>query len=174
MLLNWVPPSHRELLEAGLRVRAGARNVAAAEADARTALSLGLITKEQLARLEWVEFDLEDAEGMAAALGNAAKVVCTVGASESSLDPAGPRRIDGDGTIALINAAAAASVEQFVLVSSLGTGKFGLPAGVLNLFWGVLLWKRRAEEALEASGIPYTIVRPGVRALYRASCSLEL
>jgi hypothetical protein len=34
-------------------------------------------------------------------------------------------------------------------------------AGVLNLFGGVLLYKRKAEEALEASGLPYVIVRPG-------------
>ncbi|KAK9165616.1 hypothetical protein Scep_000807 [Stephania cephalantha] len=30
-----------------------------------------------------------------------------------------------------------------------------------SLFWGVLLWKRKAEEALIKSGLPYTIVRPG-------------
>jgi uncharacterized protein YbjT (DUF2867 family) len=29
------------------------------------------------------------------------------------------------------------------------------------LFWGVLYWKKLAEEALVASGVPYTIVRPG-------------
>ena len=32
---------------------------------------------------------------------------------------------------------------------------------MLNLFGGVLTFKRKAEEALEASGMPYTIVRPG-------------
>ena len=32
---------------------------------------------------------------------------------------------------------------------------------MLNLFGGVLVFKRKAEEALEASGMPYTIVRPG-------------
>ena len=25
------------------------------------------------------------------------------------------------------------------------------------MFWGVLLWKRKAEEALIASGLPYTV-----------------
>lgn len=35
------------------------------------------------------------------------------------------------------------------------------PSGVLNLFGGVLVFKRKAEEALEASGLPYVIVRPG-------------
>jgi hypothetical protein len=71
--------------------------------------------------------------------------VCTVGAPESAtLDSSAPKRIDGDGSIALVEAAAAANVEQFVLVTSLGTGKFGFPAAVLNLFWGVLTQKRRA------------------------------
>ncbi len=46
-------------------------------------------------------------------------------------------------------------------VSSLGTGKFGWPASVLNLFWNVLEHKRDAELALVASGMPFTIVRPG-------------
>jgi len=55
----------------------------------------------------------------------------------------------------------AAKVEHFILVTSLGTNRIGFPAFLLNLFWGVLYWKRRAEEALIASGIPYTIIRPG-------------
>ena len=67
-----------------------------------------------------------------------------------------------------LQAASAAGVQQFVLVTSLGTGKIGWPAGVLNLFGGVLIFKRKAEEALEASGLPYVIVRPG------APCSLAL
>lgn len=36
-----------------------------------------------------------------------------------------------------------------------------LPAGILNVFGGVLIQKRRAEVALEQSGLRYTIVRPG-------------
>jgi len=52
-------------------------------------------------------------------------------------------------------------VGHVVLVSSLGAGKFGLPASLLNLFWEVLKWKRVGEEALIASGVPYTILRPG-------------
>lgn len=35
------------------------------------------------------------------------------------------------------------------------------PAGLLQLFGGVLGQKRRAEKALEESGIAYTIIRPG-------------
>ncbi|XP_071930798.1 protein TIC 62, chloroplastic-like isoform X2 [Coffea arabica] len=54
-----------------------------------------------------------------------------------------------------------AQVDHFILLTSLGTNKVGFPAAILNLFWGVLIWKRKAEEALLASGLPYTIVRPG-------------
>ena len=34
-------------------------------------------------------------------------------------------------------------------------------AAVLNLFGGILIQKRRAEVALERSGLNYVIVRPG-------------
>lgn len=40
-----------------------------------------------------------------------------------------------------------------------GTGKFGWPASILNLFWEVLKWKKEAEDELVASGIPFTIIR---------------
>ena len=58
-------------------------------------------------------------------------------------------------------AAKVAGVRHFVLQSALGTGRFGWPAAALNLFWGVLDHKRGAERALVASGMPFTIVRPG-------------
>ena len=54
------------------------------------------------------------------------------------------------------------SVAQLLVSASMPLLQFGFPAGVLNLFWGVLIWKRKAEEALEASGMSYTIIRPGI------------
>ncbi len=77
------------------------------------------------------------------------------------LNPSGPRNVDGDGGVALVAASKAAGVEHFVMVSSLGTGRFGWPASILNLFWNVLDEKARAEDALVASGVPFTILRPG-------------
>ncbi|WVZ82182.1 hypothetical protein U9M48_029471 [Paspalum notatum var. saurae] len=115
-------------------------------------------------KLEIVECDLEKQtqEGLVAAIGDASLVVCSIGASEKEiLDVTGPYRIDYMSTNNLVQAAAAARVEHFILVTSLGTNRIGFPAFLLNLFWGVLFWKRRAEEALIASGIPYTIIRPG-------------
>jgi hypothetical protein len=89
-------------------------------------------------------------------------VISALGAPESkAFDVTGPKKIDGDGTIALINAARDAGVKRFILVTSLGTTKFGWPAAALNLFWGVLFWKAQAEAALVKSGMIYTIIRPG-------------
>ena len=44
------------------------------------------------------------------------------------------------------------------MVSSLCVSKLLHP---LNLFWLVLFWKRQAEQYLQDSQLPYTIVRPG-------------
>ncbi|CAO2813431.1 unnamed protein product [Amaranthus hypochondriacus] len=112
--------------------------------------------------LEIVECDLEKPGQIVPALGNASMVICCIGASEKEIfDVTGPYRIDFLATKNLVDAATAAKVNHFILVTSLGTNKFGFPAAILNLFWGVLCWKRKAEEALLASGLPYTIVRPG-------------
>lgn len=45
-----------------------------------------------------------------------------------------------------------------VLITSVGTDEPFFP---LNLLWGVLFWKKRAEEELQRSGLDYTILRPG-------------
>lgn len=106
--------------------------------------------------------DLEKPNQIGPAIGNASIVICCIGASEKEIfDITGPYRIDYLATKNLVEAATVAKVKHFVLLTSLGTNKVGFPAAILNLFWGVLLWKRKAEEALIASGIPYTIVRPG-------------
>jgi hypothetical protein len=55
-------------------VRAGARDVATAKANTDIAVQFGLLAPEQLSRLQWVDFDLEEPERMAAAIGNASRV----------------------------------------------------------------------------------------------------
>jgi uncharacterized protein YbjT (DUF2867 family) len=78
------------------------------------------------------------------------------------------------GTFALevqsISAYGKPTLPQFVLVSSAGVTRIDRPG--LNLdeeppavrmndqLGGILTWKRRGEEAVRESGIPYTIVRP--------------
>lgn len=154
----------RELIKLGFRVRAAVRSKQRASPLVQSVERLELGEGTASSRLELVECDLEKQgdSGIAAAIGGASLVVCSIGASEKEiLDVTGPYRIDYLATANLVRAAAAAGVEHFVLVTSLGTTRVGFPAALLNLFWGVLYWKKLAEEALVASGVPYTIVRPG-------------
>ena len=59
------------------------------------------------------------------------QVVQAIGAPESeALNFSNPKKIDGDGAIALVDAATVSGIEQYVMVTSLGTAKVGFPAGV--------------------------------------------
>lgn len=158
----------RELLKLGFRVRAGVRTAQKAEALIQSVKQMKLDVEsasegtQPVEKLEIVECDLEKRDQIGPALGNASVVICCIGASEKEVfDITGPYRIDYMATKNLIDAATVAKVNHFILLTSLGTNKVGFPAAILNLFWGVLIWKRKAEEALFASGLPYTIVRPG-------------
>lgn len=157
----------RELLKLGFRVRAGVRSAQRAENLLRSVREMKLDTDttgglQPIEKLEIVECDLEKRDRIIPALGRASVVICCIGASEKEIfDVTGPYRIDYLATKNLIDAATIAKVNHFILLTSLGTNKVGFPAAILNLFWGVLIWKRKAEEALIDSGLPYTIVRPG-------------
>ncbi len=156
-----------ELAAAGYRVRAGVRSQDKADAfdDALDDLCVSIgeqLDKKARSNIDLVYCDLQDEESIEPAIGKASRVICAVGAAESEFtNLSAPKLIDFEATSTLIDVAAACNVSQFILVTSLGTGKFGLPAGVLNLFGGILIWKRKAEEALEQSGMRYLIVRPG-------------
>ncbi|KMZ74189.1 Protein TIC 62, chloroplastic [Zostera marina] len=156
----------RELLKLGFRVRAGVRSLQKGETLIQSVREMSKIYSEIQPsvedRLEIVKCDLEKKAEIRQAIGNASKVICCIGASEKEIsDFTAPFRIDYIATKNLVDAANALKVDRFILVTSLGTNKIGFPAAILNLFWGVLLWKRKAEEALLSSGLPYTIVRPG-------------
>lgn len=159
----------RELLKIGFRVRAGVRNAQRAQSLVQSVKQIKVYDERKpgnstsaVEKLEIVECDLENKSNIGAAIGNASVVICCIGASEKEVfDVTGPYRIDYQASVNLIEAATLAKVDHFILLTSLGTNKIGFPAAILNLFWGVLIWKRKAEEALIASGLPYTIVRPG-------------
>jgi uncharacterized protein YbjT (DUF2867 family) len=89
-------------------------------------------------------------------------VLVTIGATERS-GPNSPEFVDYGGVKNVTDAALGAGVRQLVLESSMGVGSGGGLLGVmLNLLSGdALKWKARSESHLRASGLPYTIVRPG-------------
>ncbi|MBD2101245.1 SDR family oxidoreductase [Leptolyngbya sp. FACHB-261] len=107
--------------------------------------------------VELVQGDVLDPATVRAALTDCTVLLCATGASPS-LDPTGPYKVDYEGNKNLVDCAKQAGISQFVLVSSLCVSRFFHP---LNLFWLILHWKGKAEEYLKASGLTYTIVRPG-------------
>lgn len=72
-------------------------------------------------------------------------------------------RADYLGNKNLIDAAVKAGVKQFILVSSIGSGNsaVALPPQALQTLGAVLIEKAQAEEYLVASGLTYTVIRPG-------------
>ncbi|MBD2497837.1 NAD(P)H-binding protein [Nostoc sp. FACHB-280] len=107
--------------------------------------------------VELVLGDVLQADSLANALGDSTVLLCATGA-KPSFDPTGPYKVDFEGTKNLVDAAKTKGIEHFVLVSSLCTSLLFHP---LNLFWLILVWKKQAEEYIQKSGLPYTIVRPG-------------
>ncbi|KAF5750933.1 hypothetical protein HS088_TW03G01273 [Tripterygium wilfordii] len=75
-------------------------------------------------------------------------------------DGAFPEQVDWIGQKNQIDAAKAAGVKQIVLVGSMGGTDLNNPLNSLGN-GNILVWKRKAEQYLADSGIPYTIIRAG-------------
>ncbi|KAI3443028.1 NAD(P)-bd_dom domain-containing protein [Psidium guajava] len=71
-----------------------------------------------------------------------------------------PEQVDWHGQKNQIDAAKAAGVKQIVLVGSMGGTNPNHPLNSLGN-GNILVWKRKAEQYLADSGIPYTIIRAG-------------
>jgi uncharacterized protein YbjT (DUF2867 family) len=72
-------------------------------------------------------------------------------------------RADYIGNKNLIDVAVKAGVQKFILVSSIGCGNsvIALSPQILEALRPVLIDKEKAEQHLIASGLNYTIIRPG-------------
>ncbi len=134
----------KELVQRGIPVRAMVRD----REKASTVLP---------SEAEIVVGDVLQPESLKAAIGDSTVVFLATGATPS-FDPTGPYKVDYEGTKNLVDLAKQNGIQHFVMVSSLCTSLLFHP---LNLFWLILVWKKRAEEYLQASGLTYTIVRPG-------------
>ncbi len=134
-----------KLLAAGVPVRVLVRDFKAARA------ALG-------DEVEYIAGDARDPETLPAALAGVGAVFCTIGSGRTDATDT-PEKVDYEGIRNLVEAAQAENVEHFVLVSSLGVTQ---PDHPLNkIADNVLQWKLKGEDFLRASGLPYTIIRPG-------------
>jgi nucleoside-diphosphate-sugar epimerase len=77
--------------------------------------------------------------------------------------PKDGERADYLGNKNLIDAAVKAGVKKFILVSSIGSGEsvVAIPPQALETLKPVLIEKEQAEKYLIASGLTYTVIRPG-------------
>ncbi|NJK68994.1 MAG: SDR family oxidoreductase [Microcoleus sp. CSU_2_2] len=105
--------------------------------------------------------DALDVEAVAAAMTEGDRidaVISTIGGL-----PQDGERSDYLGNKNLIDAAVKAGVQKFILVSSIGSGNSAaaLPPQALETLGPVLIEKEKAENHLIASGMIYTVIRPG-------------
>lgn len=90
--------------------------------------------------------------------GKISTVISTIGGM-----PQDGQRADYLGNRNLIDAAVAAAVPRFILVSSIGVGESAqaMPPRALEVLGEALQAKAKAEQHLINSGLTYTIIRPG-------------
>jgi uncharacterized protein YbjT (DUF2867 family) len=108
--------------------------------------------------IEPVICDLESGSDVAAAVRGADAVVFAAGAGPGSGD-ARKKTVDLGGAVKLIEAAKAEGVSRYLIVSSMGADK--APEDGSEGFGAYLQAKFEADEAVRASGLDFTIVRPG-------------
>jgi uncharacterized protein YbjT (DUF2867 family) len=131
---------------------------------ARGDTARGLIRKSEqeadlrAAGIEPVICDLEDEGDVTAAVRGAAAVVFAAGAGPGSGD-ARKKTVDLGGAVKLIEAAKAENISRYLIVSAMGADK--APEDGAEGFGAYLQAKFEADEAVRASGLDYTIVRPG-------------
>jgi uncharacterized protein YbjT (DUF2867 family) len=111
----------------------------------------------EAAGAEAVLCDLEREQDVAPHVGGADAVVFAAGAGPGS-GPERKRTMDLGGAVKLIEAARANGVARYVMVSSIGADRPERASGPMRPY---LEAKADADERLAASGLDYTIVRPG-------------
>jgi uncharacterized protein YbjT (DUF2867 family) len=141
----------RRLQAAGAKFRATTRDKA--EAITRG----GPESKQALSRVNWVEADARIRRDLDAAMAGVTRVICVIG-SRSVEGPNRAELVDYGGVRNLVDAARAAGVKHFVLLTAIGVTDPNHPFNRASK--GALQWRYRGEEYLRASGVPYTIVRP--------------
>ncbi len=134
----------RQLAALGVTVRAMTRDPDAARRD------IG-------AEFDWVAGDVTQPDTLPAVVKGVDVVISAV-ATAMPMGANRPEEVDHLGTVNLSRAAKAAGATRFVIITSSVSGK---KDHFLNYIGGdVLIWKKRAEEALMSSGLEYVIVGP--------------
>jgi uncharacterized protein YbjT (DUF2867 family) len=108
--------------------------------------------------IEPVICDLETGSDVASAVRGADAVVFAAGAGPGSGD-ARKKTVDRGAAVKLVEAAKAEGISRYLIVSAMGADK--APEDGSEGFGAYLQAKFEADEAVRASGLDYTVVRPG-------------
>ncbi len=111
--------------------------------------------------MEWISADVREPKSLENIARGADRMVIAIG-SNSFRDPANkPEEVDEAGVSRLAALAKSAGLKHVVLVSSAGVTR-SQPGEerFAKLMHGVMTAKLRGEDALRASGVPYTVLRP--------------
>jgi len=127
------------LMDAGATVRAGTRDPEKA-------------AEEHGSDIDWVKLDVTDKASLEQAMEGATYVISSIGNNRDAAN------VDYGGVASAVDAAKAAGVKHFTLISSAGVTQ---PDHFLNrVFNNLLVWKFKGEQHLRASGLDYTVIRP--------------
>jgi uncharacterized protein YbjT (DUF2867 family) len=101
--------------------------------------------------------DLEATDDISAQVEGSDAVVFAAGAGPGS-GPERKRTVDLEGATKLIAACNATGVRRYLIISAMGVAGAGSQPPRMRPYYEA---KREADEAVAASGLEYTIVRPG-------------
>ncbi len=110
------------------------------------------------ADIDWVECDVRDPAQVAAAMRGVTQVIGVIGANQIT-GPNSAEFVDYGGVKNLVDAALTEKVRHFVLLTAIGVTDPDHPFNKATK--GALGWRLKGEDYLRASGLSYTIVRPG-------------
>lgn len=155
----------KTILVAGASGRAGRYVVEHLRADglrfrAMTRSRTGALERlgPEFANVDWVECDVRDPARVAEVMRGVDLVISVIGANQMTGDNAA-EFVDYGGVRNLVDAAVREKVQHFVLLTAIGVTDPDHPVNKVTK--GALGWRYKGEQYLRASGLQYTVVRPG-------------
>ncbi|KAL3621872.1 hypothetical protein CASFOL_034068 [Castilleja foliolosa] len=152
------------LLRQGFSVRAGVPDLGAAQELARLAATYKLISSEELKRLNAVDSSFDDAESIAKAIGNASKVVVTIGPAED-----GPNgQVTTSDALQVIQAAQLAKVGHVAIIYDASSGvasTYNVLDGISTFFNNLfsrsqpLTVAEFLQELVKTTEVSYTLIK---------------
>ncbi|KAL1220232.1 Protein PLASTID TRANSCRIPTIONALLY ACTIVE 16 [Cardamine amara subsp. amara] len=150
------------LLQRGFSVRAGVPDLGAAQDLARVAATYKILSKEEVKNLNAVQSPFQDAESIAKAIGNATKVVVTVGATENGPDA----QVSTSDALLVVQAAELAGVSHVAIVydGSNSGSTYNVLDGITSFFSNLFSQSQPLTisdliEKVAQTNVAYTLIK---------------